>query len=214
MGILNNGIFGGYRGKVGNLVSYKLLGKDVIRQVGVIKKPATVKQLACRQEMATVIKFLQPMIEFINMGFMLKAKQAKKYPHNMAVSYNKKNALKGSYPDIAIDYSKVLVTEGTLRRAQNPQVELVPEGLSFSWHAPANMEWPERTHMAMLMAYFPLLNRAEYCIAGARRFTGTDTLPLTSDLTGAYMETYISFICVEDNAVANSVYIGFLNLSI
>jgi hypothetical protein len=90
-------------------------------------------------------------------------------------------------------------------------VEPVPEGLSFSWFAHINMEWPERTHMVMMLAYFPLLNRAEYCIADARRFMGTDTLPLTPDLTGAYMETYISFICVEDDAVANSVYTGKFN---
>src|SRR5688572_12614649 len=114
MGIMSNGPHGPVYGKVGNLVTYRLLNKDVTRMVGENNKAPSVKQLACRQQMAVVIQFLKPIVEFINLGFMVEAAKADIYAHNMAVSYNKLHGLVGEYPGLLIDYSKVLVAQGSL----------------------------------------------------------------------------------------------------
>ncbi|WP_169304376.1 DUF6266 family protein [Pedobacter frigoris] len=38
--------------------------------------------------------------------------KARRNQHNEAVSYNKRFALQGEYPDIAMDFSKALVSKG------------------------------------------------------------------------------------------------------
>ena len=211
MGIVRRGPIGSVYGKVGNLVTYRLLNKDVVRMVGEINKPPSVKQLACRQEMAVVIGFLKPICEFINVGFKVEAAKAEVYPHNKAVSYNKQHALTGLYPDVRLDYAKVLVAQGNLPVAVDAAVCLVPEGLLFSWATGSWMDYPERRHIAMIMAYFPGLGRAVYSMNGASRYDGADQLLLSADLRGLRVEAYLSFVAVGNNEVANSVYLGSLN---
>lgn len=208
MGIMKNGPHGPVYGKVGNLVTYRLLNKDVVRMVGENNRAPSVKQLVCRQQMGVVISFLKPIVGFINVGFKVEASRASVYAHNMAVSYNKKFALQGVYPDISIDYSKVLVAHGGLPVAVDAAVSMVAEGLRFSWATGSWMDFPERRHIAMIMAYFPELGRAAYCMNGATRYEGAGVLYLPDDLKNAYMETYLSFMEVGTNEVADSVYLG------
>jgi hypothetical protein len=211
MGIMKNGPHGPVYGRVGNLVTYRVLNKDVVRMVGKITKPPSVKQLACRQKMGVVIAFLRPLTDFISVGFALKARAANKYPYNMAVSYNVKFALAGEYPYVVMDYSKVMVANGNLPVAFNAEVSVIADGLRFNWDVGANMDIAERRHRTMLLVCFPLLRKAVRFIGGAERIAGTDVLYLPNDLRTAYMEIYISFICVSNNEVADSVYLGRLN---
>jgi len=211
-----NGVFNSdksyrYTGKVGNLVSYHILDKNVVRMVGMITKPPSIKQLICRQEMAVVVKFLYPFTEFINAGFMLKARAAVKYPYNIALSYNKMNTLKGLYPDIKMDYLKVMVSQGSLRVAANPTVEMVPEGLRFRWTVLPEMVLAEKSQRVMILVYFPDLEIGLYSIDGAKRSEGKELFVLPLELRLARMETYISFMATPGCDVANSVYVGGLN---
>ncbi len=211
MGIMKNGPHGPVYGRVGNLVTYRVLNKDVVRMVGENNKPPSLEQLACRQRMAVVVAFLRPLTDFINIGFALKARAANKYPYNMAVSYNVKHALAGVYPDVVMDYAKVMVANGNLSVAVNAGVLLADEGLRFSWDAGSDMGIAEQRQRVMMLACFPLLQKVMCFIGGAERVAGTDVLYLPNDLRAAYMEIYISFISVGNNEVADSVYLGRLH---
>jgi hypothetical protein len=211
MGFLNGDKSYRYTGKVGNLVSYQILEKNVVRMVGVITKPPSIKQLICRQEMAVVVKFLFPFTEFIKTGFMLKARAAVKYPHNLAVSYNKMNALKGLYPDIEMNHPKAMVAQGILPVAVQPTVEMVPEGLRFGWTVLPEMVLCEKGQRVMILVYFPDLKIGLYIMNGARRTEGTELFVLPEELRVARMETYISFIATPGCDVADSVYVGRIN---
>jgi hypothetical protein len=211
MGIMKNGPHGPVYGRVGNLVTYRVLNRDVVRMVGKTNKPPSIKQLACRQKMAVVVAFLRPLTDFIKVGFALKARAANKYPYNMAVSFNVKHALAGVYPDAVMDYSKVMVANGNLPAAVNAEVSVIADGLQFNWDVGADMDIAERRHRVMMLACFPSLRKAMCFIGGAERVAGTDVLYLPSDLRTAYMEVYISFICVGNQDVSDSVYLGKLN---
>ena len=209
MGVLKNGPFGVLNGKVGNLVSYELLGKNVTRIAGANNAAASKGQLVCRRELAVVIAFLKPVNDFIRVGFMQKAAELNLYPHNVAVSVNKLNALIGVYPDLAINYSKVLVAQGVLRVAEQIEVVRLADGIRFTWDAEVQSA-DERMQTVMLMAYFPALGEAIYSINGAKRHVGTELLLLDEELINEGMELYISFISVPDNNVSDSVYAGKL----
>lgn len=212
MATLHNGYFGnGWSGKMGNLVFYTLNGKSIVRKIGKNTKPPTEKQLSNRMEMGLVMALLSSLTEFIRVSFNEVSAGTTKSGYNMAVSYNKKNAVSGVYPDIKIDYEKVMLSQGKLKPASGSQVTLVPEGLKFDWPYSGNEPWPQENDQLMAVAYFPLLGTAVYLIFGAARKKGTDILPLPADMLGAYMEVYLSFVSANRKYNSDSLYLGSLN---
>jgi hypothetical protein len=212
MGKLIGGIFGQVKGKVGKVVSYKLLGEDVVRMVGKNNHEPTLAQLDCRQRLKVLAGVQKPIKEFIKIGFRYVAAMENKYPANIATSYNYQHALTGDYPDIAVDFPKLRVAQGELPMAINATVEEFEQGLRFSWDTGDWMDFDERRHRAMLMAYFPELQRATFHYNGATRYDGIDILPVAENLRGAFMETYLSFVDLGSGKAANSVYVGSLNI--
>lgn len=108
MAILSNSAFGHPNGKIGGMVYYMLKGQAVCRMIGEQGKPS-IKQKANYQAMEVTMRLVKPMKEFIRNSFELEARGTVKNPHNLAVSYNKKQALQGEYPNIRVDYSKVVL---------------------------------------------------------------------------------------------------------
>ncbi|WP_316814282.1 DUF6266 family protein [Pedobacter heparinus] len=211
MATYRNGFFGNYKGKLGNLIFYEVKGKQMVRSVGKITVPPTPAQLQNRNELEAVVSFLKPLKELISIGFHLKAKGTTCTAYNKAVSYNKLHAVRGAYPNAFMVYEEVLVTEGKMQAAINPAVELTMDGLSFSWHCPADLEWPRPNDQVILLAYFPKLEKAEYLLYGPSRLTGAVNLQLSPDLLNAQMEVYISFISQDRKQIANSTYLGNFN---
>ncbi|ALL07325.1 hypothetical protein AQ505_18635 [Pedobacter sp. PACM 27299] len=51
--------------------------------------------------------------------------------YNAAVSYNKKQALPGSYPNISMDYTKALLSMGNLLTAAKTGISSQEDGIEF-----------------------------------------------------------------------------------
>ena len=204
----SNSSFGEFNGKLGNLVSYQLKGKTVVRHIGKTKKPPTAAQLAVRQRMATVIKFLRPALAFINTGFELEVIGTDKNPHNAAVSYNAKNATQGEYPAISINYSKALVSKGLLEPAINPQVSLTGTLLTITWSVTADMDWGIKNDRTMLLVYCPELDKVVYVLSGARRSSGQDEMELPANYAGKELQVYISFKASNGKSISDSCWVG------
>lgn len=178
MGKLDNGAYGHVSGKIGNLVSYTLNGTNVIRKIGRSAKPPTNAQRAVQQKLRLVNEFLNPIFGFIKVGFSFAAEEIKKYPHNVALSYNIKNAITGEYPNLSIDYSKAMLSMGTLTPAINPVASKLENGVKFTWEVSNDMAWKSKNDTAMLLLYFPDSSNAIYFLSGAKRAEGRDFIEL------------------------------------
>jgi hypothetical protein len=203
MAVLKNGET---NGKLGNTVTYQLLNKTVTRTIGINDNPPTTAQLANRLGITLGNAFMKPIKAFIKVSFKTVAAHNGMYPHNRAMSNLKLHAMQGTYPDLSINYSKVLVAEGNLPMAENPVVEKTDDGLRFTWGKVKT--FPRNIDQVMLMAYFPELSKAAYITAGAKRSAGEDILEIKPSLMNEKMEVYISFISEDRNAVSNSIYLG------
>lgn len=211
MGKLLQGIFGPITGRVGDMIYYRLNGQNLARHVGKRVKPFSEAQLASQAQMGLINVFLKVLAEFLSIGFITADQEPKNSAYNRAVSYNRINAIAGIYPDLLIDYSKVLVSKGKLPVAEGATVELVPEGLRFSWLYFSDMPYPRTNDRVMLLAYFPVLGSAVYSFEGASRKVGTDVLVLPGELLAEPMEVYIAFVAADIKSVSDSVYLGSLN---
>ncbi|MCX2453318.1 DUF6266 family protein [Pedobacter sp. PLR] len=210
MGSLNNGLFGAFNGRVGNLVGYTLNGKNVIRVIGHTTKPPTLPKLANFQKMTVVNEFLRKMQGFLKIGFQHEVLGTDRNTYNEALSYNKKHALKGEYPNISIDYPKVMLSKGSLRPADHPIISkpATAEGIVFQWEVPAHLQNGHIHDRAMLLIHFPESKTSYSIFSGARRHEGKDTLYIDPNLYDEQMEAYITFISPDGEEISDSVYAG------
>lgn len=208
MGSLKNGLFGGFHGRVGNLVGYVLNGKSIIRTIGKSSKPLSPARKINCDRMRVVNKFLRPLTSFIKLGFQLKVAGTDRNYYNEAVSYNKKHAVIGEYPHAQLDYSKAMLSMGSLLTAEKPLIKAVGDEVEFSWAFSKELSRENQNDRAMLLVYFPDSDQAKYILSAARRSEGKDTLYIGSRFADQRMEAYISFIKDDGSEISDSVYVG------
>jgi hypothetical protein len=208
---ISNGRFGELSGKIGNLVSYNLKGKNVVRRIGKNNKPPTVAQLAVRQKIAAVNKFLRATLGVINAGFELEVAGTYINQHNAATSYHMKNATQGEYPNISVDYSKVLISKGDLEPAINPGVTIAGTTLTLTWELSEGITWSIKNDRVMMLIYCPELNLATYVLSGTRRSSGKDDIALPPNYIDKELHIYIAFKASNGERISNSVHLLPMN---
>jgi len=194
-------------GRLGDIITYVLNDKLVSRTIGQNNTPPTELQLAVLSIAPLINNFMQPVKEFVRLGFDLQAKLKHTYFTNEVYSYTFKNAIKGTYPNYEIDYTKVLFSKGLMPITDEVGVVSMPNGLEFTWNPVLTDLW-RWSDVVMLMAYIPELREAHYYITGARRQQGTDFLVLPKFPHPVLVHTYVSFITVDHRSISDSVYTG------
>jgi len=102
----SNNSEGGFIGKIGGSVVYKSKGQWIKRSIGIITKPPTIPQLACREKMRLVTSCLKPVKDLLPVGFKVPRNAIGITPYNLACRYNLNHAITGEYPELRIDYTK------------------------------------------------------------------------------------------------------------
>lgn len=205
MATLKNGHL---QGKLGLTTTYLLNGKLVTRTIGRSTKPASILQKAVRQRTKVVTKFSSSIAEFLFVGYGLEARRLGQHPQNPSFAYHWKHATKGAFPNIKIDFTKVVVCFGEMPVPEGLSVEVVEKGLNFSWAQQADVSGTHWSDQVMLLAYFPKLKKAAYVTSAAARYSGTALLPIFDITHGLLAETYIAFIANDGKGISNSVYTG------
>lgn len=201
------GILGPTEGTIGPLETYIRKGVGIIRaKKHKSNKKRSELQLAGQMNLTVVNVFVDQLTEFVRFGFDLEAAPTTQTANNLAKSYQMKNALKGEYPNVEMDYPKARLTSGTAKPADNPAVTVNEGHLTFTWDILSS--WPDWTDMVMVVAYVPELKRARYDLSGAKRVKGTEDLAIPSSWKGKVIETYISFRAADGKSIANSTYVG------
>jgi len=212
MAIISQGILGGVSGKIGNVVGGSWKGIDYLRILPAsVANPKTPAQMDQRSKFVTVIRFLQPMVDFLRVGFKLYAIKMTQF--NNAMSYNLHNAITGAYPDYTIDYAKALVSRGSLTGASGASVaSLSATSMALSWLDNSGSGAALATDKSLLLAYHTSTGTVVYNTAGASRTTGEQNLTVPVELAGGTFETFLGFISEDGKLVANSVYVGSVTL--
>lgn len=224
MARLKNGLNGSVTGKLGNHVHYVRKGEDIVRmKPRRSHKPRSTEQKAQNTAFSVVMGFLKPLKNFINAGFKVSVIGTTKIAQNEAMSVNLKQAVKGVYPDLEMDYTKAMVTKGDLPSALNPTVSYTIDGpyiqLQFQWDKQSSLVYPRGRDQVMMVAYLPANKKSFYSISGNRRQAGEDILHggvslvnRGNKLKDRYIETYISFVSDDREQIADSVYVGRIDL--
>lgn len=209
MGKIGKGILGGVSGKVANVVGASWKGIDYLRAKPLnVANPRTVPQVNQRTKFSLVLRFLQPNLNFVKIGF--KNYAVKQSQFNSAMSYALNNAITGStIEDFAIDYSLALLSKGTLSGALNPVFDLsTPGQVQFSWDDNSNEGSASSTDKAMVVVYNPLKGESVFITDGAARIDQSQTVSIPNSYYGDELYMFISFKNLAETQMSNSIFIG------
>jgi len=208
MGKLPNGPLGAFTGRLGNIVSYELNGQIIVRTIGINNKPPTPKQKTNRMKMKVINELVQNTYWAMHAGFTAASAGTVYNYANLAIKHNNPNALKGVYPNVELDYPKLLFSHGKLLQPIDPKVEVVPEGLKFSWDPSTQLTYESAHDQVSMIAYCPEKKEMFFIKSGQRRHQGSDILPIDSAYRGLALEVYMSFIADDRLDVSTTTYLG------
>lgn len=214
MGTIKQGILGGFSGKVGTVIGSSWKGISYMRcQAQHVKNPRSSGQVNQRSKFNLVLNFLQPNVPYIRIGY--KSLAAKQTEFNAAMSYLLKNAVTGSSPDYALDYTKVLVSQGGLTQVTEAAASWVAaqNKLTFSWTDNSGVGNALATDKAMPFIYNKTKNETIYNTAGATRTTHTMDVTVPNNWEGDKVEVYLGMVSEDGALVADSLYLGEKTLS-
>lgn len=208
MAKLLSGYNGPIKGKLGKAVAYIVDGENRLRSIPERNKEKDKIETDQRKRMELTNTLLDPVKDFIKFSYnYLTSLYPTCNPHNAAVKIMLK-LISGTFPELYIDYSKVLFACGDLPLSEDLAVEVVKEGLRFSWNTTTREKGASKEDHVMVLAYYPELKKADFIRSGARRAAGSETLQLASCKKNSLAEIYIAFISDDQSRVSNSHYLG------
>jgi hypothetical protein len=208
MGVLKGGIFGNISGKVGNVVGVNRKGVNYLRS-----KPSSYKdrnskgQQKHRTKFALVLKFLKPFSDILAIGFDKYAKG--KTGFNVAMSYNLKYAISGTFPDFAIDYPNTLLCKGNLTEPYRPSLTKAKSNIiGFNWkYLSGNAD-----DMALLIAYYEELGEVIYQFTNVKRYVEKALLNIPDRLSGRPAHCWLAFKSAIGKEFSSSAYLGTITV--
>ena len=196
------------KGKLGNTTTYTLKKQAVTRTIGITKKKPTKKQVAVRYKVRMITALLKPVKPFIRIGFGNAACDTTKSAYNIATSVNNRNAIKGEYPDLEIDWAKVAFTQGNMPVLEDVTVQVVDGELEFTWD-PKNMhKGMKDSDRIMVLVYCPEKMNATYIVDGEKRYKGKERLYFMRYPKKVTLQTYVAFIGANNKSISNTFYTG------
>jgi hypothetical protein len=213
MAKLKESVVGVLIGKIGQVVGAKWKGISVLRVLpGSVANPKTDAQETQRQKWAVTMHFLQPLSEFLQVGF--KSYAIKMTGINAAMGYNIKNALTGTYPNIAIDYPNALVSRGNLAGALNQVAASTVAGtVHFTWDDNSGEIGASAYDKTLLVVYNPAQHQAVTVSELAERADGTQTVTVPDSFSGDLVQCYIAFITVDGAMISDSAFAGAVTVA-
>ena len=207
MGIIKQGILGGFNGTVGTVIGSSWKGLAYMRgKAQNIKNPRTEKQMAQRIKFATAQKFVKVITAYLQVGYRNYTEH--KTAVNAAMSYTVRNCMTGTYPNFSIDSSKVMVSNGSLMPGRYCTVKVESNVATFGWEDNSGESLANMDDFAMPLVYNFTKGEAVFTTEDASRVDCKAELKLPSDWAGDQLSCYIAFASVQDSSVSNSVHVG------
>ncbi len=162
------------------------------------------------------IIFMVAAIGFLVSGCSYGAYAENKSAYNVALSYTMKNALTGDYPDINVDFSKALVSMGTLPGAEQTTVSSPEPGkIKIEWDPQSNDADAHSHDQGIAVIYNPSIPEVFYTMDAGKRHNGFAIIDLPDNYQSQELHCYLVFARKElllgklsERFISNSCYCG------
>ncbi|MEX2344759.1 MAG: DUF6266 family protein [Balneolaceae bacterium] len=208
MAKLNSGILGGISGTVGNVVGGRWRGIDYIRsKPASVKNPNTEAQQEQRMRFRLTMSLLKKIRPYVSAGFQNGNRQ--QTAMNAAMSVNVREAIGGTFPNLEIDPSKLVVSVGDLAGSAQAELDVsVAETATVTWLNEAGTGNASDDDAVMALLYNKEKDDVIYKLHGASREDETLSITIPSSWSGDTVAGYITFRSETDRNVSNGIFLG------
>ncbi|WP_316814090.1 DUF6266 family protein [Pedobacter heparinus] len=209
MAKLKRGIFGPLSGKLGGIVGATWMGIPYLRKApkeNPNPAPRSAAQLANEEKMKFVNQLLIPFHPYVNVGFANHA--IAKTALNAAYSRNFHQAVFGTYPNLSVDYSKMVISAGDLPGLNQPVMFLTAaDTIQLNWQHNTDPR-ASFDDQLMLVLYCPELHLADGFVGGVKRIAEHFSYKFLPELSGKTLEVYLGVTSLNRKKIADSLYLG------
>jgi hypothetical protein len=211
MGKLNLGILGGFSGTVGTVVgSTNKKGDDIIRAKSKKRRTSqTPRQVSQQTKFGLVTGFMQGINPLLKTSFKQMAGAENMLSHNYACRHALKNAVVGTDAEPELDYSKIIISDGSLSRISGATAIKEDDNIKFSWSDTVGSSNGTAGDNVTLLVYNVTNGEISYSMGEILRSEKTATLPIPYSETGDQLLFYLFFQSANDpTLVSTSQYLG------
>ncbi|PWG81928.1 DUF6266 family protein [Pararcticibacter amylolyticus] len=208
MGEIKKGANGGFSGKAGSVIGSKWRSISYIRGLSEkSNKPATTAQLEQRLRFALMTSFLAPLKDLLEKSYSSRD-MTRATGYNLSLRDNLNEAIKGTYPDFEIDFSKVVISRGALiGLAGEKFISEVPDVVDISWNSFSNGLAGFATDSVYIVLYNTTRKFHVLSVGQAKREDGTIQITMPQGFSGDTIEGLLFFVS-EDGRYSRSGYLG------
>lgn len=209
MAEIEKGILGGFSGKVGTVVGSNWRGKNIIRSLPKkSKRIASDLQLLQREKFRLVAQFLAPLSRLT--GKYFGQYQGAKSRSNLAMSHQLMEAVVETDGVLSLDFSKVLLTKGTVPIVQIESSIIENNALTIAWTSNADFGLAKATDRLIVVVYSKAHKLFYVIESEATRADETLTAPLPTDWGTADNEVWVCWVSENALSCSTSMYLGAL----
>ncbi|WP_254527643.1 MULTISPECIES: DUF6266 family protein [unclassified Sphingobacterium] len=133
MAIISNGILGSFSGKVGSVVGGSWRGIEYIRSLPKkVKRVPSEKMLNQQAKFSLVMSFVNPLRDFLKENYE-DEKIRYMTSANLLSSHILRNAVQGNLPEIKLDYSKIIISKGTVEQIIDLSGKQTDQSILLTW---------------------------------------------------------------------------------
>lgn len=196
----------GISGKIGPIVAYVLNNKQFVRAHTIPRDPMSPAQLAQRAKVSLVNKGLSPFNKLIKENY---GNDSRAY--RSLVGKTIKECMVGEYPDFAIDFSRVLLSEGDVLLPESVTATFLPDTgqLTLRWDPllPPRERWCQPDDLVNVILFHTpsqTLNRSHFI---AKRSEGNATVELPNEWNSTNTVCWIYFTSRNHDHHSNSLFV-------
>lgn len=213
MGVIRRGANGGFKGKAGSVIGSSWKSIDYIK--GLYKKrtkPATEEQLMQQAKFKLLMRFLMPLKVFLRIGYG-ERKTDTHTPMNVAFQDNINRAITGDYPDYALDYSLVRISEG-YSSGGTESVSASAGEMTVTWDAVLNTMYGQKDDdLVYIVLYHPAIDQFLTTPTPPQRADGTVTITLPTQFQTGEGHVWLFTADRKGRNVSRSGYLGEVALA-
>lgn len=212
MGILDNGILGGFHNKVGPAIGKKFRGMDLIvgpyRESNKPEKPGEIRQ---QSRFGMLNYFLNYISEVVNVGFKQYAR--KRSAVNAAYSYNCAHAFIEEGAELKLNFPKLAFSRGSVAIPNCPSVALTaPDELTFTWLLEAENQYTRMHDRASFVVWRAVENSPLVLINKVLRADLQFSMEIGKNWQGETLHCYMNFTNDSGKLAGNSFYVGAVEI--
>lgn len=127
------------------------------------KNNKSLAQLAIQERFKLACKVVKPLMPFLQVTYRNKAKRNRRLkPHNVAIAQVIKQAIVGLYPDMRVDYAKLLLSDGIYAGLSNVQLSVSGLEIRLQHERSTAVNRKNKDDIVIWVVYCPTL---EECIS-------------------------------------------------